>query len=95
MGLPVADMPEGAMEIHRLYIDRPHQGAGHGRRLMEALLALPVIAAAPVLYLSVWEENHRARAFYATYGFTQVGRYLYQVGDQYDQELILARERPR
>jgi ribosomal protein S18 acetylase RimI-like enzyme len=92
--LPIdSPIPEDAIEIHRVYIDAPYQGRGLGRQLMDHLLALPKLAAAPMIYLGVWEENLAAQALYASYGFTQVGRYLYQVGSQFDREIILARKR--
>jgi len=94
VALPVAPPPPaGAVEIHRVYIDDAHHGKGLGKQLMLHVLSLPQVQLAPIVYLGVWEENLRAQALYAQYGFTQVGRYLYQVGDQFDRELILARRR--
>jgi ribosomal protein S18 acetylase RimI-like enzyme len=84
---------KGAQEIHRLYIDAPHQGKGLGKTLMIALLALPHLATAPELYVGVWQENLRAQQLYTQYGFRAVGKYLYAVGDQYDPEIILCKKR--
>ena len=94
VALPVKPaIPRGAQEIHRVYIDKEFQGRGLGKALMLHILSLPRIAAASAVYLGVWEENLRAQHLYTLYGFEPVGRYLYQVGDQSDNEIIMARTR--
>jgi len=94
VGLPVKPpIPKGAQEIQRVYIDREYQGRGLGKALMLHILSLPRIITAPVVYLGVWEENLRAQHLYTLYGFAPFGRYLYQVGDQSDREIIMARTR--
>lgn len=92
VGLPVEFHPEDA-ELHRLYVLQSHQGQGVGARLMDAALA--AMSAAPVIYLGVWEENYKARKFYANYGFEDFGTYLYYVGRHVDNELILRRSSPK
>lgn len=86
-------IPKGAQELHRAYIEKEFQGRGLGKALMLHILSLPRIATAPIVYLGVWEENIRAQQLYAHYGFEPVGRYLYQVGDQTDREIIMAHRR--
>ena len=94
VGLPVKPpIPNGAEEIHRVYIDKAHQGKGIGKAVMLHILSLPRITTAPIVYLGVWEENMKAQALYKQYGFEPVDRYLYQVGDQFDKEIIMARKR--
>ncbi len=46
-----------------------------------------------IVYLGVWEENLKAQALYKQFGFAPSGRYLYQVGDQFDKEIIMSRKR--
>ncbi len=43
-------------------------------------------ARASILYLSVFTENHRAQAFYRRYGFTDVGRNAFRVGNHIDED---------
>lgn len=94
VALPVKPpIPRGAQEIHRVYIDKAYQGRGLGKALMLHILSLPRIATSPIVYLGVWEENIRAQTLYKHYGFAPHGHYLYQVGDQFDRELIMARVR--
>lgn len=93
VGLPVESPPVGAIEITRLYLDKSAQGQGLGRALMEYMLALPQVAAAPIVYLGVWENNLRAQRLYQRCGFVPIGEYLYYVGTHADREFIYARTR--
>lgn len=90
LGLPVDDSQ--AMELHRLYVLEPYQGRAIGKALMEAALARPPLEDAKVIYLGVWENNLKAQAFYARYGFVEAGEYTYWVGSHADRELIYKRD---
>ena len=91
VGVPIAHPPADAQEIHRLYVHRKYQGGGLGRELMKRALETRRLREASLVYLGVWENNHRAKSFYYKNGFMPVGRYLYPVGAQLDNEMILAR----
>ena len=92
VGLPVKPVErKSAQEIHRVYVEKEHQGKGFGKAMMIHILSLPRIATASTVFLGVWEENLRAQQLYKQYAFEPVGRYLYQVGDQHDREIIMAR----
>ena len=45
-------------------------------------------ARAAILYLSVFTENRRAQAFYRRYGFVDVGRNAFRVGNHIDEDRI-------
>jgi ribosomal-protein-alanine N-acetyltransferase len=66
----------GVDELHllNLTVSPDHQGQGHGRALLEAVIdaaqALPVSK----LLLEVRESNQRARQLYAARGFAEIGR---------------------
>ena len=40
------------------------------------------------MYLSVWENNARAQAFYRRYGFEHVGEHKFMVGNTADRDFI-------
>ena len=86
--LPV-ELPENALELRQLYVRKPWHGSGIARALMDWLLAEARRRGADNLYLSVFTENHRARRFYARYGFEEVGPYAFMVGNQADEDLIM------
>jgi ribosomal protein S18 acetylase RimI-like enzyme len=49
-----------------------HQGAGHGRALIDTFRAAAAGAGAPALHVGVAPRNRRALAFYDHLGFTLI-----------------------
>ena len=78
----------GALELHRLYVDSALKGAGVARKLTDEVRAWARGNNAPALYLSVWENNLRAQAFYKRYGFEHVGEHKFMVGRVADRDFI-------
>jgi ribosomal protein S18 acetylase RimI-like enzyme len=77
-----------ALEFRQLYVLAQWQGAGVAQALSEWAIAQARRRGADALYLSVFTENHRAKAFYRRYGFTYVGPYKFMVGEQADEDEI-------
>ncbi len=77
-----------ALEFRQLYLLKPWQGAGVAQALAEWAIDQARRRGAEELYLSVFVENHRAKAFYRRYGFAYVGPYKFMVGDQADEDEI-------
>jgi diamine N-acetyltransferase len=77
-----------ALEFRQLYVLKPWQGAGVAQALSEWAIARARARGAEELYLSVFTENERAKAFYRRYGFTYVGPYEFMVGEQADEDEI-------
>lgn len=75
-------------EVGGLFVAPDRQGQGVGRRLLDH-----VRSSRPVLELSVFEANTRARGFYETYGFVVVGRQTSDAEGQPELHLRLADER--
>ena len=78
----------GALELHRLYVDRDTKGSGVAQALLDDALAWARGKGAKVMYLSVWENNARAQAFYKRYGFEHVGEHKFMVGRVADRDFI-------
>jgi ribosomal protein S18 acetylase RimI-like enzyme len=82
---------EDAVELLRFYVDRPW----HGRGVAQKLLAATLIAAKGLdgrrVWLTVWEINPRAIAFYTKSGFVDEGTTDFWVGSdrQTDRVLVL------
>jgi len=66
----------GFEEMHLLNVTvaAPHEGQGHGRRLLAELYALSASFAAAAVWLEVRESNARAQALYLREGFVEAGR---------------------
>ena len=79
------------MEVVRFYVDRPWHGQGVAHQLMAAVADAARTAGARTLWLGVWERNPRAIAFYRKCGFEDVGTQIFVLGEDHQQDLVLAR----
>jgi len=83
------EVSEPTRELRQLYVLKPWQGAGVAAVLMDWVIAEARRRGAEALFLSVFVDNHRARRFYARYGFEEVGRYDFMVGTHADEDIIM------
>ncbi len=83
--------PAGAIELKQLYLLESWKGGGHADALIDWALAVGKTRGASEIYLSVFTDNHRARAFYARHGFTEVGPYKFMVGNHADDDIVMKR----
>jgi diamine N-acetyltransferase len=79
------------LEIVRFYAVRPWIGRGVGSMLMQACLDLAGQKGHDTLWLDVWEQNPRAIAFYKKWGFEIVGNQPFRLGDDLQNDLLMAR----
>ena len=76
-------------ELIRLYVQPAAQGSGLGRQLIRAAEALAAEAGLPALWLTAWDGNHRALAFYARQGYADVGATSYSFeGNSYGNRVL-------
>lgn len=95
--LRVAQPPAGIaaskpVELKRFYVDKPWQGQGLARRLMDAVDAGARARGASELWLGVWQRNARAQAFYRKCGFRNVGTQIFVVGTDPQSDYVMLRE---
>ena len=88
---PTAIVGRKLMEIVRFYARQAWIGKGVGARLMRACLREAERVGCNVVWLSVWEQNSRAIAFYRQWGFVEVGRQVFQLGEDPQRDLLMAR----
>ena len=82
--------PRGApIELRQIYVLKQWQGQGAAAELMDWVLAEARRRGADELYLSVFTDNHRARRFYARYGFEEIGPYAFMVGTHADEDIVM------
>lgn len=79
------------LRLERLYVDRPFLNMRVGALLMRRCLEEAHTRGHDVMWLGVWEHNLRARAFYARWGFSEVGATTFALGDDLQSDLLLAR----
>jgi ribosomal protein S18 acetylase RimI-like enzyme len=70
---PGFELGEHPLELRRFYVDKPWQGTGLAQKLMEATMVVAKGFGGSAIWLSVWEENQRAIAFYKKSGFLDIG----------------------
>ena len=79
------------LEINRLYARKAWIGQGLGGRLMQGCLDEAARAGCDVVWLDVWQLNPRAIAFYRKWGFAVVGTTNYQLGNDVQDDFLMAR----
>jgi ribosomal protein S18 acetylase RimI-like enzyme len=75
----LGDVP--AIEISRIYIVQKAIGKGVGGLLMERSIEMAKERNEEIIWLGVWEHNHRAIAFYSKWGFEKFGSHPFMLGD--------------
>jgi ribosomal protein S18 acetylase RimI-like enzyme len=86
LDMPVDDAR--GVELHRLYVHERVKGRGVAQALMDQAIEWARARDAHAIYLSVWENNLRAQAFYRRYGFTDHSEWSFMVGRVADRDLI-------
>lgn len=89
--VPEAVRGPAPLELKRLYVARAWQGRGAAQALMTAAIDAARGHGAETLWLGVWEQNSRAVAFYAKYGFVRVGEHTFTLGTDAQTDWVLAR----
>lgn len=79
------------LELKRLYVDRRWHGSEVSRALMDRAIEIAEQRGARTLYLSVWQHNHRAIAFYVKHGFAPVGTAPFAIGADVQSDAVMAR----
>jgi len=78
-------------EVRRFYVDERYHGRGVASALMEAAAGHSRASGAASLWLTVWEQSPRARAFYAKAGFRDVGSTSFLLGRSAQTDRVLVR----
>ncbi|KAK2598330.1 hypothetical protein N8I77_011750 [Diaporthe amygdali] len=71
---------ERPVELQRLYIGLSSHGKGLGKALSLAADELARQQGFKHIWLGVWEENHKAQAFYRKMGYEHIGEHVFDVG---------------
>lgn len=83
---------QAAIKLERLYLRRHYYGRGAGDALMQISIGESRTRGYRTIWLSSWELNDRANAFYKKWGFKVVGNQMFTVGSDIQKDFILSRE---
>ena len=84
------------IELHRFYVDQRAHGSGLASKLMQAVHEAVRELQGRHIWLSVWERNPRAIAFYKKEKFVDAGNTHYMVGpDKQTDRVLVAEVQPR
>jgi ribosomal protein S18 acetylase RimI-like enzyme len=86
---PIEPPPEAAVELWRFYVDRPWHGRGVAASLMAAAREAAETLGGRQMWLSVWEHNPRAIAFYCKNGFRIAGSKDFWVGSDRQTDHVM------
>jgi ribosomal protein S18 acetylase RimI-like enzyme len=79
------------IELWRFYVDRAWQGRGVAQALMMETLQAASEQGARTVWLSVWERNYRAQAFYRKCGFADCGAREFMLGRDRQTDRVMTR----
>lgn len=83
------------IELSKFYVARPWRGSRIAGMLMASTLrelaSVTVPWERPYVWLGTNRENHRARKLYEKLGFAVVGKRIFLVGDQNNDDIVMAR----
>lgn len=88
---PATKAAPGSMELQQLYVLSGWHGTGVADQLMDWGVRTAAESGAPELYLTVFDHNERAKRFYARYGFEEIGRCTFQLGERIEDDRIWRR----
>lgn len=80
-----------ALEIKRFYVDRAWHGLGVAQRLMTETFKGAAERGAATVWLSVWDQNPRAVAFYRKVGFTDAGLIPFRLGKEMQTDFLMVK----
>jgi len=80
---------EHPVELWRFYVDSPWHGRGVAQRLMVHVHAAAAELGGQTIWLSVWERNERAIAYYKKCGFRITGTKDFWVGSDKQTDYMM------
>jgi ribosomal protein S18 acetylase RimI-like enzyme len=80
---------DNALEIHRIYVLKQFHGKKIGQLFVDKVLEIVNEYPAEYIWLGVWEENHRAIAFYTKNGFAEFDKHIFTLGDDVQTDLLM------
>ncbi len=90
-GIPQIIYQRNAVLLERIYLDSRCHGTGVAHHMMQTCLDIAVARGHDLIWLGVWENNHRARRFYEKWGFQVIGPHPFVIGNQVQTDYWMAK----
>ena len=78
-----------AIELARIYVIQSAIGRGVGRLLMQTAIEVAREERKKMIWLGVWEHNHRAIDFYTRWGFEKFAEHEFLLGDDAQNDWLM------
>ena len=78
-----------AFEIERIYVDKSYQGKKIGQLLFNKAIEIAKAKKVSYLWLGVWEQNHKALAFYKKNGFIPFDKHIFKLGNEEQTDIMM------
>ncbi len=91
---PVCVAGPDPIELSRLYLEQAFHGQGYGSALVRAAFREARSRNCQTLWLNVYSENIKARAFYTAMGFVEIGARDFLFGGRYYNDPVMSRAVP-
>lgn len=78
-----------AIEIERIYVKKQYHGRKVGQILYEKAFETAHRLQKSYIWLAVWEENHRATAFYQKNGFIAFDKHIFKLGSSEQTDIMM------
>jgi ribosomal protein S18 acetylase RimI-like enzyme len=79
-----------AIEIARIYTTQ--QSKGVGQALIQECFKIAGEKRKKIVWLGVWEHNHRAISFYTRWGFEKFGEHVFMLGDDVQTDWLMKKD---
>lgn len=81
---------ENVIQLERIYALQDFLGKRIGHELMNNCVAVAKKEGFLRMWLSVWQQNHRAIEFYKKWGFEQIGFKQFIIGKEVNDDFVMA-----
>jgi ribosomal protein S18 acetylase RimI-like enzyme len=81
-----------SIEIARIYATTSSIGKGVGSALMNKCIEMAAETGKKLIWLGVWEKNHRAINFYQKWGFEKFGTHIFPLGNDLQTDWLMKKE---
>ena len=77
------------LEVERVYVRNNYYGKGVGQQLLDYAIQIAKQKNMQLVWLGVWENNHRAISFYKKNGFVTFDTHVFMLGEEAQTDYMM------